>query len=88
MSALTVTLLGQFQARLDNQPITDFKTRKVQALLIYVTAEPEKHLRESLMDLMWPGMPTDQPDKIYDRCFIIFAALSLILTPSIIKMVI
>lgn len=57
MSALSLTLLGQFQARLDNQPLTDFKTRKVQALLIYVTAEPEKHLRESLMELMWPGMP-------------------------------
>jgi len=57
MATLTLSFLGRFQARLDEQPIPGFKTRKVQALLIYLAAEPDKHLRESLMDLMWPGMP-------------------------------
>jgi len=57
MAILSISLLGEFQARLDGQPIPSFQTRKVQALLIYLVAEPEKHQRESLLDLMWPGMP-------------------------------
>ena len=57
MAILSLNLLGQFQARLDDQSIPSFQTRKVQALLIYLAAEPNKHQRESLMDLMWPGMP-------------------------------
>ena len=57
MATLLLSLLGRFQASLDDRPIPGFKTRKVQALLIYLAAEPDKHMRESLMDLMWPGMP-------------------------------
>jgi len=57
MATLTLSFLGSFQARLDDQPIPGFQTRKVQALLIYLAAEPDNHLRESLMYLMWPGMP-------------------------------
>jgi WD40 repeat protein/serine/threonine protein kinase/two-component SAPR family response regulator len=57
MATLSLSLLGLFQACLDEQPIPGFQTRKVQALLIYLAAEPAKHPRESLMDLMWPGMP-------------------------------
>ena len=57
MATLSLSLLGNFQAWLDDQPIPGFQTRKVQALLIYLAAEPERHLRESLLDLMWPGMP-------------------------------
>ena len=57
MAILSISFLGEFQARLDDQPIPGFQTRKVQALLIYLAAEPDKHQRESLMDLMWPGMP-------------------------------
>ena len=53
-----MSLFGPFQAYLDGQPISSFQTRKVQALLIYLTAVPQKHTREHLMDLMWPGMPT------------------------------
>jgi DNA-binding SARP family transcriptional activator len=57
MATLSLSFLGRFQARLDDQPIARFQTRKVKALLIYLAAEPDKHLRESLMELMWPGMP-------------------------------
>ncbi|MGD2048296.1 MAG: protein kinase, partial [Chloroflexota bacterium] len=57
MAVLSISLLGEFQARLDDQPIPSFQTRKVQALLIYLVAETEKHPRESLLDLLWPGMP-------------------------------
>jgi DNA-binding SARP family transcriptional activator len=57
MPFLELTLFGRFQARLDDAPMPGFRTNKVQALLVYLVAEPERHSRESLMDLLWPGMP-------------------------------
>jgi WD40 repeat protein/serine/threonine protein kinase/DNA-binding SARP family transcriptional activator len=58
MSALTLSLFGRFQATLDDDPLPGFRTAKVQALLIYLAAEPATpHRRESLMTLLWPGMP-------------------------------
>ena len=55
MNALTISLLGEFQAIRNGQPLQGFRTRKVQALLIYLIAEPKAHQRESLMELLWPG---------------------------------
>lgn len=58
MSQLTLSLLGPFQAVLNGAPLTGFRTQKVQALLIILTAEPQTaHRREQLMTLLWPGMP-------------------------------
>ncbi len=58
MADLSVSLLGPFAASLDGQPLTHFRTRSVQALLIYLVCESERpHQREVLMDLLWPGMP-------------------------------
>lgn len=58
MSALTLSLFGRFQAMLDDDPLPGFRTAKIQALLIYLAAEPATpHRRESLMTLLWPGMP-------------------------------
>ncbi|MDX1616298.1 MAG: protein kinase [Candidatus Promineifilaceae bacterium] len=57
MSTLSLTLLGPFQAHLGSRPLPGFRTSKVQALLIYLAVEPEPHSRESLMTLLWPGMP-------------------------------
>jgi DNA-binding SARP family transcriptional activator/tRNA A-37 threonylcarbamoyl transferase component Bud32 len=54
---LKLSLLGRFAAWLDGQPLTDFRTRKVQALLIYLTVEPQDHKRDRLLDLLWPGLP-------------------------------
>ena len=54
---LSLSLLGPFQAALGMEPLGNFRTRKVQALLIHLAAEPEAHSRDSLMNLMWPGMP-------------------------------
>jgi serine/threonine protein kinase/DNA-binding SARP family transcriptional activator/tetratricopeptide (TPR) repeat protein len=54
---LKLLLLGRFAAWLDGQPLTDFRTRKVQALLIYLAAEPQAHNRDQLLDLLWPGLP-------------------------------
>jgi WD40 repeat protein/serine/threonine protein kinase/two-component SAPR family response regulator/energy-coupling factor transporter ATP-binding protein EcfA2 len=57
MNKITLHMLGPFQADLDGQPITDFRTRKVQALLIYLATENKAYQRELLLDLLWPGLP-------------------------------
>ena len=58
MNNLSLSLLGSFQATLDENPITQFRTKSVQALLIYLVCEAERpHHREALMELLWPGMP-------------------------------
>jgi predicted ATPase/DNA-binding SARP family transcriptional activator/Tfp pilus assembly protein PilF len=64
MSALSLSLLGPFQASLDGQPLGKFRTSKVQALLIYLATEASvavtevevTHRREALMALLWPGL--------------------------------
>ena len=58
MPALSLSLLGAFAASIDDQPLTPFRTKSVQALLIYLVCEADRaHQREALMDLLWPGMP-------------------------------
>jgi DNA-binding SARP family transcriptional activator len=39
MSELSLSLLGPFQASLGKQHISDFRTRKVQALLVFLAVE-------------------------------------------------
>ncbi|MDX1615420.1 MAG: protein kinase, partial [Candidatus Promineifilaceae bacterium] len=57
MSEFSLSLLGPFKATLGKQPIDDFRTRKVQALLIFLAVEPEGHSRDMLLNLLWPGLP-------------------------------
>jgi predicted ATPase/DNA-binding SARP family transcriptional activator len=58
MADLSISLLGTFVAFLNQCPITQFRTKSVQALLIYLACEAERpHRREALMELLWPGMP-------------------------------
>ncbi|HEX6387436.1 MAG TPA: hypothetical protein VF177_22440, partial [Anaerolineae bacterium] len=58
MNQLSLSLLGDFQADLNGEPLIGFRTQKVQALLIYLAAAPHTaHRREQLMTLLWPGMP-------------------------------
>jgi DNA-binding SARP family transcriptional activator/predicted ATPase len=58
MAALSLSLLGPFTATLNDQPLQNFKNRKVQALLIYLAVERDHpHRREALFTLLWPGMP-------------------------------
>jgi hypothetical protein len=59
MSALSLSLLGSFQATLGDRPLRDFRTSKVQALLIHfvtesalVSAPNVTHRREALMELL------------------------------------
>ncbi len=54
MASLSLSLLGPFRAVLDGSPLPGFRTKKVQALLIYlVTERAMPHRREYLMELLW-----------------------------------
>jgi len=58
MAALSLHLLGPFTATLNDQPLHNFKTSKVQALLIYLAVEKNRpNRREFLFTMLWPGMP-------------------------------
>jgi predicted ATPase/DNA-binding SARP family transcriptional activator len=58
MSILSLSLLGPFEASLDERPLHKFRTSKVQALLIYLATEASVvHRRDGLMALLWPGLP-------------------------------
>jgi DNA-binding SARP family transcriptional activator len=55
MPRLALLLLGTFQARVGNQPITNFATDKVRALLAYLSVEADRpHRRDALAALLWP----------------------------------
>lgn len=55
MARLVITLLGPFAVTLEEEPVTAFKSHKVQALLAYLAAEPDRpHPRRVLADLLWP----------------------------------
>lgn len=57
MPKLSLSVLGPFAAYLDERPLTQFRTKSVQALLVYLACQPEVHQREQLMALLWPGLP-------------------------------
>ncbi|MGD2077431.1 MAG: protein kinase, partial [Chloroflexota bacterium] len=57
MGAMTLNVLGSVQVFIGAEEVDDFRTNKVQALLIYLALEPDAHRREALMELLWPGMP-------------------------------
>ena len=66
MSELAISLLGAFAATLNDEPLDSFRTKSVQALLVYLLCEAKRPFRqgsaqassrEQLMDLLWPGMP-------------------------------
>lgn len=58
MPRLKLFLLGPFSATIDDQPLTPFRTKAAQALLIYLACQREDaHGREHLMALLWPSLP-------------------------------
>ncbi|KPK07495.1 MAG: hypothetical protein AMJ56_13225, partial [Anaerolineae bacterium SG8_19] len=58
MACLKLSLLGPFSATVNEKPLTAFRTKAAQALLIYLTCEGgDAHRREHLMALLWPGLP-------------------------------
>jgi len=61
MAHLSLFLLGPFQVTLAEEPVTSFKSDKVQALLAYLAVEADRpHRRDSLAGLLWP----DWPDRV------------------------
>lgn len=55
MAQLSVTLLGPFQASLDGQPLTNFRTDSARGLLVYLISQPGNYFhREHLAGLLWP----------------------------------
>ncbi len=59
MSAgISITMLGDLTFKENNRLISNFPSRKAEALLVYLAVERETtHRRESLFTLLWPGMP-------------------------------
>ena len=59
MSRLALTLFGSFRVLLDDAPLANFHSARVQALLAYLALEAQRpHTREALATLFWP----DEPD--------------------------
>ncbi len=63
MQKLTLKLLGTPQISLDGQLLTQFVSRKAQALLIYIAVTGQPYGREVLADLFWQNMPSSQALK-------------------------
>ncbi len=58
MARLSLSLLGPFQVFLDDEPVVDFATDKVRALLVYLAVEADRpHRRDTLAGLLWPDQP-------------------------------
>lgn len=58
MENLSLRLLGNFEATLNERPFTKFRTAKVKALLVFLVIEaPTVHQREVLQEFLWPGLP-------------------------------
>jgi ABC-type oligopeptide transport system substrate-binding subunit/DNA-binding SARP family transcriptional activator len=58
MATLSISLFGTLQIALRAQPVTEFKSDKVRALLAYLAVEADRpHRREALAALLWPEMP-------------------------------
>jgi DNA-binding SARP family transcriptional activator len=59
MDQLTLSFFGAFHATLGGRPLENFRSVKVQALLIYLSLTPHHvHARDGLAGLFWP----DEPD--------------------------
>lgn len=55
--SLTIRLFGAPQISLGDAPVTDFITRKAEALFLYLVATQRPHTRDALANLLW-----DDPD--------------------------
>ncbi len=61
MAHLSLRLLGTYDVQLAEQPVTNFRSVKNQALLAYLVAEADRpHSRAALAGLLWPEQPDSQ----------------------------
>jgi predicted ATPase/DNA-binding SARP family transcriptional activator len=59
MAHLSLSLLGPFQAQLDDRPITEFESARARALLAYLAVEKtQPQRRNALVELLWPEQPS------------------------------
>ena len=57
---LELSLLGPFQATIDGEPIPKSRSKKIEALLIYLAMEANMpHRRETLVGLLFPDLPDE-----------------------------
>ena len=58
MKHLALSFFGAFQTTLGGTPITNFRSVKIQGLLVYLALTPQLvHERQSLGALFWPDEP-------------------------------
>lgn len=60
MSTLQIGLLGGLVIRVDGQIISGFKSRKAEALLVYLAYNPRPQTRDALASLLWYGSDPEQ----------------------------
>ncbi len=59
-AALQIELFGGVTISVDGNRVTDFATRKAEALLIYLVCNPRPHRRETLAELLWDDLPAER----------------------------
>ena len=60
----SLSLLGAFDARLDEKPIKEFESSKVRALLAYLVVEADKpHSRDKLAGMFWGELSDETANK-------------------------
>src|SRR5690606_28545600 len=57
---LKIATLGGLSLLLGGQPVRGFVSRKVEALLVYLAANPREHPREVLGELLWDDLPQNR----------------------------
>jgi len=57
---LKIATLGGLSLQLGGQPVRGFVSRKVEALLVYLAANPREHPREVLGELLWDDLPQNR----------------------------
>jgi len=57
---LSLSMLGPLQVTLNGEPVTGFKTNKMQALFCYLALTKEPHSRHALAGLLWSDDPEDK----------------------------
>ena len=57
---LTLNTLGRLEIRWDDRPVTGLRSRKEQALLVYLALNPGAHSRSRLAGLLWGDLPEER----------------------------